>query len=189
MSSTATSRRGQPLDSVNRVLHLSQKPGNPSASCTIEMIFPKEYLGLGMGIFSRTQRNSMSSSREDRSKSPDPPVGSERNLRRTNNPVDERNHFPSSNRRQTNLTSKPSSDLQPTAPGPSSIETSRAKSSGASSSSRRSKEEKRSGPSDECRKEDEDGTGISLKVFGEPSATEDKDQSSSTDEQRGSRKV
>lgn len=175
---------------VNRVLHLSQKPDNPSESCTIEMVSTKEYLGLGLGYFRSPRRNSMSGSREDRSKSPDPPVGNERNHRRTNNPVEERSHFPgSSSRRQTGSTSGFSNNVQPTAPGPSAIENSHAKSSSTSSSSRKSKEEKRSGPSDECEGEDEDSTGISLEGFEELSATEGKDQSFGTNMRRGSRKV
>ncbi|KAL0631946.1 hypothetical protein Q9L58_009173 [Maublancomyces gigas] len=132
----------------------------------------------------------MSGSREDRSKSPDPPVGNEWNLRRTNNPEHERSHFSgSTSRHRTSSTSKLSNNVQPTPPGPSAIENSRAKSSSTSSSSRKSKEEKRSGPSDECEGEDEDSTGISLEGYEELSATEGKDQSFSTDMRRGSRKV
>lgn len=137
-----------------------------------------------MHFFGRSKRDSMTGPREERSKSPGPPAENEWNLRRTNNPADERSHFPGSNHRQTNSTSSLSNDVQPIAPA---VENSRNKSSGASSSSRRSKEE-RSRPSDEC-EEDEDGSGISLIDLGEPSGTEGKDQASGTDTKHRSRKV
>lgn len=80
--------------------------------------------------------------REDRSKSPDPSDGDTWSTQGASDSVDElsRSRFLGGSCRQNNSAPKPPNDTQSTAIGPHVVGTSRVKSSGASSSSRKSKD-------------------------------------------------
>lgn len=156
---------------ADTLIHLylpSQIWAIPQSSTTDPTI---EIAMVNLNIFGfRTRKNSIGGLREDGCRVRKPNSSSMDELPRSR-----------ANRRRDNLTSKPAKDIQSTALG------SYLKSSGASTSSRKSKDEGPA-PFDGSGEEGDNGADLCI-VEREPSATEGKYQSSGTDAPHGSCEV